>query len=172
MRVLGIDPGSRLTGFGVVDISAGNLAYVASGVVKAPTDVLPQRLKVIYDGVYEVIETHQPDIIVVEKVFIARNAQSALILGHARGAAICAGVNQGLPVSEYTALQIKQAVVGRGHAAKEQVQHMVQILLKLAAPPQEDAADALACAICYIHSTQGGAQRLDQAARALKVVRS
>lgn len=171
MRVLGIDPGSRLTGFGVVDTSAGNLAYVASGVVKVPAGGLPNRLKVIYAGVYEVIETHQPDLIAVERVFVARNAQSALILGHARGAAICAGVNLGLPVSEYTALQIKQAVVGRGHAAKEQVQHMVQILLKLTGPPQEDAADALACAICYIHSTQGGAQRLGQAAKALEVAR-
>ncbi|NOZ10761.1 MAG: crossover junction endodeoxyribonuclease RuvC [Gammaproteobacteria bacterium] len=172
MRVLGIDPGSRLTGFGVVDTSAGNLAYVASGVVKAPAGELPNRLKVIYAGVYEVIETHRPDLLAVERVFVARNAQSALILGHARGAAICAGVNLGLPVSEYTALQIKQAVVGKGHAAKEQVQHMVQILLKLTGLPQEDAADALACAICHVHSTQGGAQRLGQAAKVLEVARS
>jgi crossover junction endodeoxyribonuclease RuvC len=155
-----------LTGFGVVDISAGKLNYVASGVVKtSAAEGLPARLKVIYAGVDEIIASHQPDQLSVEKVFVARNAQSALILGHARGVAICAGVNRGLPISEYTALQIKQAVVGRGHAAKEQVQHMVQILLKLAGPPQEDAADALACAICHIHSTQGGAQRLQQAAK-------
>lgn len=155
MRILGIDPGSRLTGFGVVSIGGERPAYVASGCVRVPPGDLAQRLKVIYASIAEIIATYQPSALAVEKVFVARNADSALKLGQARGAAICAGVNHDLVVSEYTALQIKQAVVGVGHARKEQVQHMVKILLNLSGSPQADAADALACALCHAHQLQG-----------------
>lgn len=156
MRILGIDPGSRLTGFGVVAIEAGRLHYVASGCVRVPPGGLADRLKVIYDGVCEVIVAYAPTALAIEKVFLARNADSALKLGHARGAAMCAAVNHALGVAEYTALQIKQAVVGVGHARKEQVQHMVKALLELSGSPQADAADALACALCHAHHLQGG----------------
>ena len=152
MRILGIDPGSRLTGFGVVQVlSNGKMSYVASGVVKVPKVELAERLKVIYDGVSEVIATWRPEVMAVEKVFMARNADSALKLGQARASAMLAAVNRDLPVQEYTALQIKQALVGRGHAEKEQVKHMVKVLLELSGNPQADAADALACAICHAH---------------------
>jgi crossover junction endodeoxyribonuclease RuvC len=161
MRVLGIDPGSRLTGFGVVELGGGSLTYVSSGCIRVPPGTLPERLRTIYDGVSEIIQTHAPDAMAIENVFMARNAQSALVLGQARGAAICAGVSRDLPVSEYSALQIKQAVVGKGHARKEQVQHMVVALLSLPGLPQADAADALACAVCHVHTLQG-AQRLER----------
>ena len=160
MRILGIDPGSRLTGFGVVHIHATQLSYVASGCVRVPRGSLAERLKTVYDGVAEVIATYAPTAIAIEKVFLARNADSALKLGQARGAAICAGVNATLEVAEYSALQIKQAVVGRGHAGKEQVQHMVQVLLNLSGAPQADAADALACALCHAHHLQSGRTQL------------
>ena len=157
MRILGIDPGSRITGFGVVEIGKGSVTYVASGCVRVPAGELAARLKVVYDGVSEIIATYAPTAVAVEKVFLARNADSALKLGQARGAAICAAVNRALPVSEYTALQIKQAVVGMGHARKEQVQHMIKMLLSLSGSPQADAADALACAVCHAHHAQSGA---------------
>ncbi len=156
LRVLGIDPGSRLTGFGVVELGAGAVRYVASGCVRLPPGDLAARLKLIYDGVGEVIATYRPHALAIEKVFLARNPNSALVLGHARGAAICAAVNAQLPVSEYTALQIKRAVVGKGHAHKNQVQHMVRTLLRLNGTPQADAADALACGICHLHVLQNG----------------
>lgn len=165
MRILGIDPGSRLTGFGVVAIEAGRMRYVASGCVRVPATALPERLKVIYDGIAEVIAAYGPDALAIEKVFLARNADSALKLGHARGAAVCAAVNHALVVTEYTALQIKQAVVGVGHARKEQVQHMVKALLELSGSPQADAADALACALCHAHHLQGGARWVARRAR-------
>jgi crossover junction endodeoxyribonuclease RuvC len=156
MRILGIDPGSRLTGFGIVHVlSSGKITYVASGVVRVPSVSLAERLKVIFDGIGEVIGSWRPEVLAVEKVFMARNADSALKLGQARAAAILAGVNRGLPVSEYTALQIKQALVGKGHAQKEQVKHMVKALLQLSGNPQADAADALACAVCHAHHAQG-----------------
>lgn len=156
MRVLGIDPGSRITGFGVVQVLRnGKLQYIASGCVRTPAGELAGRLKSIYDGVIEIIETYQPTVLAAEKVFLARNADSALKLGQARGVAICAGVNGGLDVSEYSARQIKSAVVGRGGAAKEQVQHMVKTLLDLNRAPPADAADALACAICHAHHAAG-----------------
>ena len=159
MRILGIDPGSRVTGFGVVAIVGERIEYVASGCVRVDADDLAQKLKIVYDGIAEIIDTYRPTLMAIEKVFLARNPDSALKLGQARGAAICAGVNQALRVTEYTALQIKQAVVGRGHAQKEQVQHMVQVLLKLSGTPQADAADALACALCHAHHLQNsGAQ--------------
>src|SRR3990170_6798330 len=156
MRILGIDPGSRITGFGVVNVLRnGRLQYVASGCVRAPKGDIAARLKAVYDGVTEVIRTYQPTMLAIEKVFMARNADSALKLGQARGAAIAAGANRRLDVAEYTALQIKRAAVGKGHAGKQQVQHMVKALLGLSAAPRADAADALACAICHAHHAVG-----------------
>ena len=154
-RILGIDPGLRITGFGVLDKVGQKLIYVASGFIKTPVGELPERLKVILNSLREVIETHQPQLVAVEKVFVNVNPQSTLLLGQARGAAICAAVLASLPVAEYTALQVKQAVVGNGHAKKEQVQEMVKRLLNLPATPSPDSADALACAICHAHGGQG-----------------
>ena len=155
VRILGIDPGLRVTGFGVIDQEGQQLHYVASGCIKTQSGELPERLKVILDSLRIVIAQHKPDQVSVEKVFVNVNPQSTLLLGQARGAAICAAVLADLPVGEYTALQIKQAVVGNGHAEKEQVQLMVQRLLKLSGTPSPDAADALACAICHAHGGQG-----------------
>ncbi|MHB1618952.1 MAG: crossover junction endodeoxyribonuclease RuvC [Sulfuricella sp.] len=155
MRILGIDPGLRVTGFGVIDKLGQQLVYVASGCIRTPAGELPQRLKSILDGLGEVIAAYSPEQVAVEKVFVNVNPQSTLLLGQARGAAICAAILKDLPVAEYTALQVKQAVVGNGHAAKEQVQDMVRRLLKLEGDPQADAADALACAICHAHGGQG-----------------
>lgn len=145
----------RITGFGVVAKDGSRLEYVASGCIKTADGELPQRLKTILDSIGEVIATYRPDQAAIEKVFVNVNPQSTLLLGQARGAAICALVAQALPVAEYTALQVKQAVVGNGHAKKEQVQEMVRRLLKLEGMPQADAADALACAICHAHGGQG-----------------
>lgn len=156
VRILGIDPGLRITGFGVIDKTGQKLAYVTSGCVKSnETDTLPLRLKTLLDGVGEVIATYAPHEAAIEKVFVNVNPQSTLLLGQARGAAISALVLAALPVAEYTALQIKQAVVGHGKAAKEQVGHMVARLLQLPGEPSADAADALACAICHAHGGQG-----------------
>jgi len=155
MRILGIDPGSRFTGFGVIDTEGTRLSYLASGCIRITDTDLPDRLRTIFDGLTEIVRTHRPDFVAIEKVFMARNADSALKLGQARGAAITAVIQHELPVAEYTALQIKQAVVGNGHAGKEQVQHMVRALLSLNGAPQADAADALACAICHAHSHAG-----------------
>ncbi|HET9112679.1 MAG TPA: crossover junction endodeoxyribonuclease RuvC [Burkholderiales bacterium] len=155
MRILGIDPGLRMTGFGVIDWIGNRPVYISSGCIKSGEGELPQRLGVILSCLGEVIALHQPQQVAIEKVFVNVNPQSTLLLGQARGAAICAAVLQALPVAEYTALQVKQAVVGNGHAAKEQVQEMVKRLLNLAAVPSSDAADALACAICHAHGGQG-----------------
>lgn len=155
VRILGIDPGLRITGFGLLDRDGQRLTYVSSGVVRTPDGELPERLKAILDSLCEVIARHAPHQVAVEKVFVNVNPQSTLLLGQARGAAICAAVSRGLPVAEYTALQVKQAVVGNGHAAKEQVQEMVRRLLSLPGDPSADAADALACAICHAHGGQG-----------------
>lgn len=152
VRILGIDPGLRVTGFGILDRNGSKLDYVASGCIRTPDGELPERLKSILEGLLEVIALHAPMEVSVEKVFVNVNPQSTLLLGQARGAAICAAVSKNLPVSEYTALQVKQAVVGQGHAAKEQVQEMVKRLLNLGGVPQADAADALACAICHAHT--------------------
>lgn len=160
-RILGIDPGLRLTGFGVIEQAGEQLAYVASGTIKTTSgrgdelEDLPSRLKTILDGLFEVIATYSPEQVAVEKVFVNVNPQSTLLLGQARGAAISAAVIRQLPVAEYTALQVKQSVVGNGHAAKEQVQEMVKRLLNLPAVPKPDSADALACAICHAHGGQG-----------------
>ena len=154
-RILGLDPGLRVTGFGVIDTLGQQLRYVASGCIKTADGELPGRLKTLLDGVREVIAAYRPDQVAVEKVFVNVNPQSTLLLGQARGAVICGAVSCDLPVLEYTALQVKQAVVGHGKAHKDQVQHMVQRLLSLADAPQADAADALACAICHAHGGLG-----------------
>jgi crossover junction endodeoxyribonuclease RuvC len=155
MRILGIDPGLRVTGFGVVDKNGSRLSYVTSGRIRTPDGDLAPRLKAILDGLAEVIAEQRPAQVAIEKVFVNVNPASTLLLGQARGTAICAAVMHGLPVAEYTALQVKQAVVGNGHAQKRQVQDMVRRLLKLAGAPSTDAADALACAICHAHGGQG-----------------
>ena len=151
MRILGVDPGLQVTGFGVIDKHGNRLAYVASGCVRSGRGELAARLKVLLEGLNEVIGVHRPAEVAIEKVFVNVNPQSTLLLGQARGTAICAAVLAGLPVAEYTALQVKQAVVGKGHAKKEQVQQMVKRLLALPGVPGPDAADALACAICHAH---------------------
>ncbi len=156
MRILGIDPGLRATGFGIIDKDGQRLLYVTSGCVKtAGLSDLPSRLKTILDSLSRVIEDNLPHQVAVEKVFVNVNPQSTLLLGQARGAAICAAVSRSLPVAEYTALQVKQAVVGNGHAQKDQVQEMVRRLLALPANPGSDSADALACAICHAHGGLG-----------------
>ena len=156
VRILGIDPGLRVTGFGVIEQHGNRLVYVASGSIKSnDKQLLPERLGTLFAGIGEVIAAYRPTQAAIEKVFVNVNPQSTLLLGQARGAAIGALVHGGLPVAEYTALQVKQAVVGHGKAAKEQVQHMVVRLLELSGAPTADAADALACAICHAHGGQG-----------------
>jgi len=155
LRILGIDPGLRTTGFGVIDADGPALRYVASGTIsttRIEKDQLPARLKVLFDGVREVTERYQPDCASVEIVFVNVNPQSTLLLGQARGAAISALVASALPVAEYTALQMKQAVVGWGRADKSQIQQMVQRLLQLPGLPGTDAADALGLAIAHAHA--------------------
>ncbi len=151
-RILGIDPGSRRTGFGIIDAVGSKIQYVSSGVIRLPTGELPARLKVIFENISELISEYQPVEMAIEDVFFARDPRAALKLGQARGAAIVAGVTADLLVAEYSAKTVKQAVVGNGGAKKDQVQQMIMRLLKLPAPPQEDAADALAVAICHAHS--------------------
>jgi len=159
MRILGIDPGLQTTGFGVVDMDGHHLRYVASGTIRttgtraAPAlGDLPGRLKLLFDGITEVAARYQPDTAAVEIVFVNVNPQSTLLLGQARGAALTALVNANLPVAEYTALQMKKAVVGHGRAAKAQVQEMVRRLLELPGLPGTDAADALGLAITHAHA--------------------
>ncbi len=154
-RILGIDPGLRATGFGIISVTGNALTYVTCGCIRSGEGELPARLKVILADLGEVIARHKPTEVAIEKVFVNVNPQSTLLLGQARGAAISAAVLAELPVTEYTALQVKQAVVGHGKAAKEQVQHMVRRLLQLAGEPSPDAADALACAIAHAHGAQG-----------------
>lgn len=150
--ILGIDPGSRITGFGIVEERNGALVYVTSGCIRLGSGPFPERLKQIFDSLSELIVKYQPQELSIEQVFMARNPDSALKLGQARGAAIVAAVHAGLEVHEYTARQVKQSVVGTGAADKTQVQHMVTQLLGLSGTPQEDAADALANALCHAHS--------------------
>jgi crossover junction endodeoxyribonuclease RuvC len=156
VRILGVDPGLGITGYGVVEKLGSQLTYIASGrIVSDDRLALPRRLATILEGLEQVIAAHGPGEVAVEKVFVNVNPHTTLLLGQARGAAICAAVLAHLPVSEYTALQVKQAVVGMGHARKEQVQEMVRRLLKLSTAPGADAADALACAICHAHGGMG-----------------
>lgn len=153
-RVLGIDPGSRTTGYGIVDDGSGTAAWIASGCIRTETEHFSERLRQIYEGVYRIVEQYRPDEFAIEQVFAHKNIDSALKLGHARGAAICGGVAAGLPVYEYAAREVKLALVGKGSADKLQVQHMVRFLLK---PPEAlalDASDALAVALCHLHRQQ------------------
>ncbi|UFH66880.1 crossover junction endodeoxyribonuclease RuvC [Morganella morganii] len=152
--ILGIDPGSRVTGYGVIRQQGRSLLYIGSGCIRTQVDDLPSRLGKIYAGVSEIITQYQPDCFAIEQVFMAKNADSALKLGQARGVAILAAVNNNLPVFEYAARQVKQTVTGTGAAEKAQVQHMVRSILKLSAAPQADAADALAIAITHCHFNQ------------------
>lgn len=151
MRILGIDPGLRVTGFGLIDTRGDALRYVTSGVIRSGEGQLPERIGRLHAGIVELVEEFKPTVAVCEIVFVNVNPKSTLMLGQARGACLGALVSRALPVYEYTALQVKQAVVGYGRASKEQVQEMVKRLLSLPAAPSTDAADALACAICHTH---------------------
>lgn len=151
LRILGIDPGSRLTGFGVLDFEADNATYVASGTVHSGTGDFPGRLKLIFESIGQIVSLYRPDVVAIETVFVHRNAGSALKLGHARSAALCATFESDVEVFEYAPREIKQAVVGNGSATKDQVQHMVVSLLDLDGEPSSDAADALATALCHGH---------------------
>lgn len=150
MRIIGLDPGSRITGVGIID--GETLVHAES--VRLGGGPMPERLGEIFSRVRALIDEFQPDIAAVETVFMSRNPQAAIKLGQARGAAVCAAVACGLEVHEYAPRAIKQAIVGRGGAGKEQVQHMIRVLLKLAEAPAEDAADALAVALCHLHNAQ------------------
>ena len=151
MRILGIDPGLRATGFGLIDTRGDAMRYVASGVIRSGEGHLPERIGRLHQGIVELVREYRPTVAVCEIVFVNVNPKSTLMLGQARGAALGALVTSGMKVHEYTALQIKQAVVGYGRATKEQVQQMVKRLLSLPGVPSTDAADALACAICHNH---------------------
>ena len=148
-RILGIDPGSRLTGFGILDCQLDSATYVASGAVKSVDGEFKDRLRLIFNSISEIVAEYRPDVVVIESVFVAKNAGSALKLGHARSAAICATFEFDLDVFEYAPREIKQAVVGTGSATKEQVQHMVRSMLELDGDPSSDSADALAAALCH-----------------------
>jgi crossover junction endodeoxyribonuclease RuvC len=151
-RILGIDPGSRITGYGVVDMVSGRARHVASGSLKLPEVEIPERLLALFDLLSTVIEAHRPEEVAIEKIFFHKNAASALVLGQARGVALLVAARLILPIHEYSPTTIKQAVVGRGHADKAQVQHMVRLLLSLPENPAPDAADALAVALCHGHT--------------------
>jgi crossover junction endodeoxyribonuclease RuvC len=153
--ILGIDPGSRTTGYGVIRLEGRRPVYVECGCLQVAEDELPERLRRIFEGISAVVANHRPDEVAIEKVFMSRNADSALKLGQARGAAIVAAANLGVPVHEYSPNQVKLAIVGRGHAEKGQIQHMVKMLLALSVVPAADAADALAIAMCHAHMQQG-----------------
>lgn len=167
MRILGIDPGSRVTGYGIVEKQGNRLIHIDNGAIYTrPKDELAIRLEYIYGELCQIIEKHSPDAVAVEQIFVAKNALSALKLGHARGAALLAGVNHHLPVFEYSALQVKSAVVGYGKATKIQVQQMVRVLMNLPEIAQEDASDAMAVAICHANS-HGLSDRLKTASKRL-----
>ncbi len=163
-RILGIDPGSRLTGFGVLDFVADKATYVASGVIQSIDGEFAERLKDIYNAVSELVTEYRPDAVAVESVFVHKNPGSALKLGHARSAAICATFHTNAVVFEYAPREIKLAVVGTGAASKEQVQHMVVSILKLEGSPAPDAADALATALCHGHQRRLGSRLSERAA--------
>lgn len=162
-RILGIDPGSRITGFGVIDLLGQQRHYVASGCIRTPQGAsLSERIRVIVDGLFGVIDAYRPQAAAVEQVFVNVNPAATLMLGQARGACITALVLRDLPVAEYTALQVKQSVAGHGKAAKEQVQHMVVRMLNLSGTPQADAADALAVALAHANLSAGALGQLAQ----------
>jgi len=153
-RILGIDPGSRITGFGIIEVHGDQSLCVTQGVIRAGNEAFPQRLGTIFSGVQVLISEYRPELAAIETVFVSHNPGSALKLGQARGAAVCAAIAAGLAVAEYSPRSIKQAIVGRGAADKQQVQHMVRILLQLSEVLAEDAADALAVALCHQHTSQ------------------
>jgi len=153
-RILGIDPGSRFTGFGVIEVKGDRVTSIKHGVIKTGGGEFPQRLGIIFSAILDLIAECGPDEVAIENVFVSKNAGSALKLGQARGAAICAAISKDLPVSEYSPRSVKQAIVGRGSADKVQIQHMVSVLLRLKEKPVEDAADALAVALCHQHTRQ------------------
>jgi crossover junction endodeoxyribonuclease RuvC len=155
-RILGIDPGSRKTGFGIIELEGKKIKHIINGRLMVGNGDFAERLRQIFTGLTDIIERYQPDMMAIEKVFLHKNADSALKLGQARGAAICAAVNQSLTVHEYSATQIKKAVVGNGHAKKDQVQYMMSVILSLSEVPEEDAADALACAIAHANFASVG----------------
>ena len=159
MRILGIDPGSRLTGFGIIDIEGDRVRPVHFGVIKAGTGEFTGRRGIIFSGIRDLVAEYRPDEAAVETVFVSHNANSAIKLGQARGAAVCAVIDGDIPVAEYSPRSVKQAIVGRGAADKVQVQHMVRVLLGLSEAPQEDASDALAVALCHFH-TQSTVNRI------------
>lgn len=150
-RILGIDPGSRLTGFGIIDVDITQAAYVASGSVQSSRGSFPERLQLIFQSIGDIVREYQPQLVAIESVFFHRNPGSALKLGQARAAALCATFSADVEVHEYAPREIKQAIVGTGAASKEQVQHMVTSLLALNGVPSPDAADALAAALCCAH---------------------
>lgn len=154
ITILGIDPGSVVTGVGVVESRGNELKHVFSESLKLPKGELPIRLAAIYERLSRVIQETKPSVMAIERVFIAKNPQSALVLGHARGAAMLAAVNHELQILEYSATEIKKTVVGRGRADKAQVQHMMRVLLGLRVAPDVDASDALAAAVCHAHHSQ------------------
>ncbi len=165
LKVIGIDPGSRFTGFGIINVKPNGYDVIDYGVLRIKPEPFHIRLLQIYEELSEIIQTHQPDVMSIEQVFVANNPGSALKLGQARGAALLAGASAGLPVEEYTALQIKKAIAGYGHATKEQMQQMIMLLLGLPKIPQADAADALSIALCHgqAHKVVGNTQNaLDQ----------
>jgi len=155
IRILGIDPGSINTGYGIIDSQGNHAKHIGSGVIKISGETLADKLRIIHEGIVNIIHEYQPAEVSIEKIFMNRNADSAIKLGQARGVAIAASAIQDLPVYEYTSNQVKQATVGKGHAAKEQVQHMIKILLCLDKKPKPDAADALAIALCHANSREG-----------------
>ena len=155
IRILGIDPGSQITGYGIIDTEGNHSKHIDNGIIRVQGKDIAEKLCLIYTGISELITEFQPQEVSIEKVFMHKNADSALKLGQARGAAITAAATHALDVFEYTANQVKQSTVGKGHAAKEQVQHMVKVLLNLPEVPFTDASDALAIALCHAHSREG-----------------
>ena len=170
IRILGIDPGSRITGYGIIESEGNHLRHVINGAIKLGDGDYPDRLRQIFTELTDIINAQSPAEAAVERVFMNKNADSALKLGQARGVAVVACSMQDLPLSEYSANQIKQALVGRGHAAKSQIQHMVKVLLNLREVPQADAADALAVAICHAHTRSSMERIPGNTARAGRVV--
>ncbi len=163
MHILGVDPGSRTTGYGLIEVQGQRLVHLASGCIHTQGQDFPERLRIIFEGLTAIIDSHHPGELAIERVFMHRNADSALKLGQARGVAMLAGVVRGLQVFEYSPNEIKKATVGRGHAAKAQVQHMIRVLLNLPEIPEENSADALAVAICH-SNTRDGLARYSQVA--------
>ncbi|HJP35291.1 MAG: crossover junction endodeoxyribonuclease RuvC [Gammaproteobacteria bacterium] len=166
ITILGIDPGSRITGYGVVRMDGPRAVHLGSGCIRVAELDVPERLKRIFEELTAIVKEYGPDHVAIEKIFMSRNADSALKLGQARGTAIVACARSELPIFEYSATQIKQAIVGRGHAGKQQVQHMIKALLCLPEAPAADAADALAAALCHGHTDYGSrgirAARIDR----------